>query len=298
LESNWIPILAFVVVFLHLAVGILFYTFVEGWHPTDALYFTAVTLTTVGYGDFYPHKPISKIFTMFFILSGVAFAGFVLGSIANWIIMRQEKAKANLLLDQDRVGFTSLPKSRISPAQRKLIISTVALIFVIGLGAGMVHVTEGFDLLDSIYWSVVTCSTVGYGDLAPKGRSMKVFTAFFTLIGTFLVVSSLGRFADVFIEHHQKKRSENILRKQLTLSTLTEMDTAGCGTVTQQEFLEYMLCKMGKCCTEDLIKIKEQFDTLDVDGTGFLDEHCLQGLQIVGDNESGEFNELEYKNRK
>ena len=49
-----------------------FYRFVEGWSWIDSLYFTVVTLTTVGFGDVSPTSNFSKLFTILLILVGVA----------------------------------------------------------------------------------------------------------------------------------------------------------------------------------------------------------------------------------
>lgn len=58
--------------------GMLFYQAVEGWRWLDALYFSVMTLTTIGYGDLHPTTDFSKIFTMIYALVGmglfVAFA--------------------------------------------------------------------------------------------------------------------------------------------------------------------------------------------------------------------------------
>ena len=51
--------------------GTLFYSSVEGWHWLDALYFSATTLSTVGYGDFSPETQIGKLFTVIYIFVGV-----------------------------------------------------------------------------------------------------------------------------------------------------------------------------------------------------------------------------------
>jgi len=54
-----------------LLIGTAFYRLVEGWSWLDSLYFSVVTLTTVGYGDLNPTTPISKIFTIVYILIGL-----------------------------------------------------------------------------------------------------------------------------------------------------------------------------------------------------------------------------------
>jgi voltage-gated potassium channel len=51
--------------------GALFYSYVEGWRYLDALYFSAITLTTIGYGDFSPQTDLGKIFTILYIGIGV-----------------------------------------------------------------------------------------------------------------------------------------------------------------------------------------------------------------------------------
>lgn len=54
-----------------LATGVLFYTLVENWSFVDSLYFCVTTLTTVGFGNPAPTTDFGKIFTVFFVLSGV-----------------------------------------------------------------------------------------------------------------------------------------------------------------------------------------------------------------------------------
>ena len=51
--------------------GTLFYRTVEGWHLVDAFYFSVITLTTVGYGDFSPQTYAGKIFTVLYIFIGL-----------------------------------------------------------------------------------------------------------------------------------------------------------------------------------------------------------------------------------
>lgn|SRR6056300_458406 len=51
--------------------GALFYHLIEKWTFLDALYFSAITLTTIGYGDFTPQTDAGKIFTIIYIGLGV-----------------------------------------------------------------------------------------------------------------------------------------------------------------------------------------------------------------------------------
>ncbi|GEL06959.1 potassium channel family protein [Salisediminibacterium halotolerans] len=58
--------------------GTIFYSTVEGLRSLDALYFSVVTLTTVGYGDFTPQTDFGKIFTIIYMFAGIGIiVGFV-----------------------------------------------------------------------------------------------------------------------------------------------------------------------------------------------------------------------------
>ncbi|MFT4521576.1 MAG: voltage-gated potassium channel [Bacteroidia bacterium] len=56
---------------LVICVGTATYHYVEEWRWLDSLYFSVITLTTVGYGDFTPQTDAGKIFTMFYIVIGI-----------------------------------------------------------------------------------------------------------------------------------------------------------------------------------------------------------------------------------
>ena len=54
-----------------LAIGSVSYHYIEGWGWIDSVYFSIITLTTIGYGDISPQTDAGKLFTIFYILIGI-----------------------------------------------------------------------------------------------------------------------------------------------------------------------------------------------------------------------------------
>ncbi len=83
--------LFFFIVILLLS-AVLFYTAMENWSLIDALYFSVMTMATVGYGDLVPTTDFSKIFTIIYtFLSIGTFVSFTAKSVQ--IIIENHKEK-------------------------------------------------------------------------------------------------------------------------------------------------------------------------------------------------------------
>ncbi len=85
----------------------------------------------------------------------------------------------------------------MSPLAR--ILSLLAIIApVIGAGTVFFRWAEGWSWLDAYFFSVVTLSTVGYGELVPQTAMGKIGTTVFIFLGLGIfafVIQQIGRIA-------------------------------------------------------------------------------------------------------
>lgn len=68
----------------------------------------------------------------------------------------------------------------------ELLFTTAGVLIV---GMVVFHYAEGWGWLDSLYFCVVTLTTIGYGDLYPKTDIGKIFNIFYIFIGIGLILS-------------------------------------------------------------------------------------------------------------
>jgi voltage-gated potassium channel len=69
-------LVAFVLLFLLVAVGTVGYRLIEGWSLEDSLYMTFITMTTVGFGEVRPLSPLGQQFTMVFLVLSIGTFGY------------------------------------------------------------------------------------------------------------------------------------------------------------------------------------------------------------------------------
>jgi voltage-gated potassium channel len=72
--------------------GTIFYWRTEGWTIVEALYFSVVTLTTVGYGDLHPTTAGTQIFTIIYILTGLGVFVALLASVAEQYLTQKSES--------------------------------------------------------------------------------------------------------------------------------------------------------------------------------------------------------------
>ena len=86
-ETRALPLVAGALVLT----GTIFYWRTEDWTLIQALYFSVVTLTTVGYGDLHPTSAGTQIFTIIYILTGLGVFVALLASVAQKYIEQKSE---------------------------------------------------------------------------------------------------------------------------------------------------------------------------------------------------------------
>jgi voltage-gated potassium channel len=84
----------------------------------------------------------------------------------------------------------------------------IAFTFTIIAGASVFyHYVEQWGWIDSVYFSVMTISTVGYGDFSPETAAGKIFTVGYVILGLGVFVAMATAVADAILAQRQKDRS-------------------------------------------------------------------------------------------
>ncbi|KAK4275567.1 hypothetical protein QN277_018625 [Acacia crassicarpa] len=277
--------LSFIGVILYVATGVLVYL-VSGsfkgtstYKPVDAVYFTVVTLCTIGYGDIVPDTAFTKIFTCGFILVGFGFIGILLNGLVTYVCDRQEEM---LLSAMDENRFNTLVRTYMIDKEKgrmrirtKVCLALAVVVCCIAIGTICAHFLESLDWLDSFYLSVTSVTTVGYGDYAFATEGGRCFASLWLLVSTLAVGRAFLYLTEYSIDKRNRTIAKWILHKKITLSDLVAADLDNDGSISKSEFVIYKLREMGKITENEILQIGKQFDSLD---SGQCGKITLAGL--------------------
>ena len=94
------------------------------------------------------------------------------------------------------------------------VIATLAVL-MLAVGTLTYHGLEGWGYLDSLYFSVTTLTTVGYGDLVPHTEVGRAFTIVYIIVGIGILLGFVNAVASHTIE--EGKREGVLLPKRFRL---------------------------------------------------------------------------------
>lgn len=127
------------------------------WQFNGAFYFSLTVITTIGYGHSTPQTHHGKAFCMLYAIVGIPLC----------LVMFQSVGERLNYLASLTLEFVkkSLKVKRPEVNQTEMVICAISMAFItIISGAIIFHHYEEWDFFDSIYYCVITLTTIGFGD--------------------------------------------------------------------------------------------------------------------------------------
>jgi voltage-gated potassium channel len=110
--------------------------------------------------------------------------------------------------------------------EQKVHTVATAAFFLLAIGGGLFSITEEMNFVDSLWWAVVTMTTVGYGDISPASTGGKLVGVVLMLTGIGIVGLFTATVASVFVEN-------KILEHKGMRDVLTDNHIVLCGWNSQ-----------------------------------------------------------------
>ncbi|SEW10189.1 Ion channel [Cognatiyoonia koreensis] len=83
----------FSTLFTVIAIGTIYFRYVEGWSWLDAYFFTVVTISTVGYGNVVPVTAAGKIGTTVLIFVGLGIFAAAIQQLSHFTVHRRSEMR-------------------------------------------------------------------------------------------------------------------------------------------------------------------------------------------------------------
>lgn len=177
---------------------------------------------------------------------------------------------------------------------RRVMAALIRCLLLGGYISGVLYLIsqqEGWDLSKTIYYGLITASTVGYGDFAPQSEMGRCLAILFIPVAVGLMGILLEKVANAIIDYRREQYTRELHNKPLTLKQIRILDTNGDGEVSMMEFMEFMLVAMNQVDQGLLDQLKQHFHKLDVDGSGTINKADLAQMakqRLLNHNSVGE----------
>lgn len=256
-------------------------------------------MLTVGFGDLVPTRPVSKAFTILFILVSILLATAALAHLVGTLVDRQEEVVLAHLFAQrgdggggggdpaapaaDGLGEPSPPLLPPPPptaatdaaeaAADRARLAVLASLAAATLGAGTVGFGAlcGLPPLDALYLATTGASTVGYGDATPASPAARAFAVGWLLLAEVTLARAVAAAAAARGRAKVRRAVGRLLAAPFGVADLAAADLVGDGRVSWAEYLYMMLLRTGRVGRAELDALRASFDARDVSGSGTIE---------------------------
>jgi potassium channel subfamily K len=286
------PVAMAVLCIIYFVLGVVITDYLEGWDWRTGVYVLLQIITTIGYGDITVQTPAAKLFMSFFVIFTLLIVASILTEGVSYLIaLEQERMRTMMRKVETKLrNLNSDEDARARwGAMNEIVTSLVIFLFFVAMGtiffatyesctcsygitavAGCLEgelckATGGYtkSWVDSFYMSVITMTTVGFGDHSPKSMWGRVFGCIWMLVG---VVATGNLISSVSGSLWTSKKVQDF--NNVSKAIFDEIDNDGDGRIQRDELRKYLLLKFGLVALEDLKAIDDLFEVIDSCGDG------------------------------
>ena len=178
------------------------------WTYPSSVLFAFTILTTIGYGNVAPTTHVCQIFTMIYGAFGIPLFLITIADVGRFF-------KTGIMYIIQAIYKKELKK----PGERKLLreigeVVLVAMLFLgfIAAGSAVLPLWEHqLTYFDSVYFSYMSLTTIGLGDIVPRRMDFLLPTLIYITIGLWLTTALVEQLADVFrLVHYAGRHVSNV----------------------------------------------------------------------------------------
>ncbi|MGZ6231435.1 MAG: potassium channel family protein, partial [Syntrophales bacterium] len=139
---------------------------------------------------------------------------------------------------------------------KKLKIAALTLISIFIIGTFGFHFFEGWSLTESLYTTVITLSTVGYGDFYPETTGGRIFTVILVIFGVGTMLYTIGLLTETMVEARFRSLMGRGKLEKMIKKLNRHYIICGCGRIG------YLICKELSQEKIDFVVIDDNAETI------------------------------------
>lgn len=160
-------------------------------------------MSTVGYGDIVPLTKTTKIISIGFVIISIVLLDILINWVVDHVLALQENAILALIATRNRAirdHIVDVENGGKMKTIWKLGLALCVVVSCVGVGACVLCFGEKLGFLDSVYLSVMSVTTVGYGDETFKTVWGRIFAVVWLILSTIAMACLFIYFAQIRVD--------------------------------------------------------------------------------------------------
>nr|XP_026692125.1 potassium channel subfamily K member 16 [Ciona intestinalis] len=179
----------------------------RNWDFQSAFFFSGTIVTTIGYGHITPTSTGSRAFCVIYALFGIPLFAIMFSGLSE---------RFSLVLKK---GTNKVDEKDMQPLMKHLLLfvvfSTVGFVLFCCIPAAIISVAEQWTFGDSLYYAIITLTTIGFGDFVVGDNPRIKYTPLYRVMVYFWILFGLAYMATVinFLTERFRQRGLMIKKK-------------------------------------------------------------------------------------